>query len=202
MFRSIAASLCSIGNDHPFVPTCLLAERRAQRQSRMPPQRRRHQDDPLGSGLTDASGHFRIDYSGADFRKGTFINVELFGGPDVYFRVETVGRDVVLAEPPSEGRAPGRENIGPCFCVGLCIDQPPVVRHAWFTRVGDFNIYSDMDAGTGLTVSAQPFGFPGAHGGPGFGFWSSMKLVGDCPTTHPSGGQPMRYRFTTRPTGR
>src|SRR5437660_4451577 len=23
-----AASLCSIGNDHPFVPTCLLAERR------------------------------------------------------------------------------------------------------------------------------------------------------------------------------
>jgi hypothetical protein len=83
----------------------------------------------------------------------------------------------------------------------LCIDQPPVVRRAWFTRVGDFNIYSDIDAGTGLTVSAQPFGFPGAHGGPGFGFWSSMKLVGDCPTTHPSGGQPMRYRFTTRATG-
>jgi len=32
-FRSIAVSLCLIGNDHPFVPTCLLAERRAQRQS-------------------------------------------------------------------------------------------------------------------------------------------------------------------------
>jgi len=28
--------------DHPFVPTCRLAERRAQRQSRMPPRRRRH----------------------------------------------------------------------------------------------------------------------------------------------------------------
>ena len=37
-----AASLCSIGNDHPFVPTCLPAERRAQRQSRMPPRMRRH----------------------------------------------------------------------------------------------------------------------------------------------------------------
>lgn len=52
-----------------------------------------------------------------------------------------------------------------------------------------------------LTLSAHPFGVPGAHGGPGFGCWSSMKLIGDCPTTHPSGGQPMRYRFTTRPTG-
>jgi len=159
------------------------------------------QDDPLGSGLTDATGHFRIDYSGADFRKGTFINIELFGGPDVYFRIETVGGDVLLAEPPSEGRAPGRENIGPCFCVELCVEQPPVVRHAWFTRVGDFNIYSDIDPGTGLTNSAQPFGFPGAHGGPGFGFWASMKLVGDCPTKHPAGGQPMRYRFTLRPSG-
>ena len=29
-----AASLCSIGNDHPSVPTCLSAERRAQRQSK------------------------------------------------------------------------------------------------------------------------------------------------------------------------
>ena len=28
-----------------------------------------------------------------------------------------------------------------------------------------------------------------------------MKLVGDCPTTHPSGGQPMRYRFLYRAAG-
>ena len=34
--RAKATSLCSIENNHPFVPTCLLAERRAQRQSRMP----------------------------------------------------------------------------------------------------------------------------------------------------------------------
>ena len=47
------------------------------------------QDDPLGFGVTDAAGHFRIDYTGADFRRGTFINIELFGGPDVYFRIES-----------------------------------------------------------------------------------------------------------------
>jgi hypothetical protein len=35
-------SLCSIESRHPFVPTCLLAKRRAQRQSRMPPRMRRH----------------------------------------------------------------------------------------------------------------------------------------------------------------
>jgi len=159
------------------------------------------QDDPLGFGVTDAGGHFRIDYTGADFRRGTFINIELFGGPDLYFRVESAGGDVLLSEPPNTGRSPGRQNAGPCFCVDLCIEQPPTVRHAWFTRVGDFNIYSDISAATGLTTSAQPAGFPNEHGGPGFGFWGSMKLVGDCPTTHPSGGQPMRYRFLYRAAG-
>jgi hypothetical protein len=42
---------------------------------------------------------------------------------------------------------------------------------------------------------AVPFGFPGAHGGPGFGFFGNLKLMGDCPTTYPTGGPPMRYRF-------
>ena len=158
-------------------------------------------DDPLGFGFTDGAGHFRIDYTGADFRRGTFINIELFGGPDVYFRIESASGDVLLDEPPSTGRNPGRENIGPCFCIDLCVRTPPVVRHAWFTRVGDFNIYSDIDAGTGLTTSAQPAGFPNAHGGPGFGFWGNLKLIGDCPTTHPAGAQAMRYRFLYRPAG-
>jgi hypothetical protein len=158
-------------------------------------------DDPLGSGLTDATGHFRIDYSGADFRRGTWINVELFGGPDVYFRIESMSGDILLDEPPSQGRSAGRENIGPCFCVDLCVEEAPIVRHAWFTRVGDVNVYSDISNTTGLTVSAQPAGFPNQHGGPGFGFWGSLKLIGDCPTTHPAGGQPMRYRFLTRPAG-
>jgi hypothetical protein len=147
-------------------------------------------DDPLGTGTTDANGKFRIDYGGAEFRRGTFIDVELFGGPDVYFRIESPSGTVLLDEPPSMGRSPGRENIGPCFCVDLCVEDAPIVRHAWFTRVGDFNVYSDIDSATGLTSSAQPSGFLNQHGGPGFG---------DCPTTHPSGGQPMRYRFLARP---
>ena len=155
-------------------------------------------DDPLGSGVSDSTGRFRIDYLGVDFRRGTWINVELFGGPDVYFRIEGPSGAVLLAEPPSEGRTPGRENIGPCFCVNLCVEAAPVVRHAWFTRIGDFNIYSDINNTTGLTNTAQPSGFPNQHGGPGFGFWQSPKLVGDCPTAHPATGQAMRYRFLWR----
>jgi hypothetical protein len=46
--------------DHPFVPTCLLAERRAQRQSRMPLRRRRHRHSRRAascvSDMSDSSG--------------------------------------------------------------------------------------------------------------------------------------------------
>ena len=48
-----AASLCSIGNDHPFVPTCRPAEHRAQRQSRMPPRTRRHRRSRRAASLTE-----------------------------------------------------------------------------------------------------------------------------------------------------
>ena len=158
-------------------------------------------DDPIGSGLTDASGKFRIDYLGADFRRGTWINIELIGGPDVYFRIDGPSGTPLLTEHPSQGRAAGRENVGPCCCVALCVKEAPPVEHAWFTRVGDFNLYSDIDSSTGLTTTAQPAGFPNQHGGPGYGFWQSPRLVGDCPTRHPATSQPLRYRFLWRPTG-
>jgi hypothetical protein len=157
-------------------------------------------DDPLGIATTDGDGRFRIDYLGANFRRGTWLNVELVGGPDVYFRLESPSGEIVQ-EPPSTGRNPGRENIGPCFCVALCVKEEPIVSHAWFTRVGEFNINSDISPTTGLTLAAQPAGFPNEHGGPGFGFWSTLKLVGDCPTTHPVTGAALRYRFGTRPSG-
>ena len=161
------------------------------------------QDDALGSGYTDGSGHFRIDYLGADFRKDILgWNIEMFGGPDLYFKVETSAGDVLLAEPSSRGRNPDRENVGPCFCVKLCVKTAPVVTHAWFTRVGDFGIYSDIDhLGTGLSLHSVPFGFPGAHGGPGYGFFGGLKLVGDCPAQYPTGGPLMRYRFLTQVAG-
>jgi hypothetical protein len=159
------------------------------------------QDDPLGSAVTDSSGHFRIDYLASDFMRTPFpfFNLELFGGPDLYFRVEVPGGGVILDEPPSRGRDRDRENAGPCFCVELCVDHPITVKHAWFTHVGDFDINSDFDA-TGKTSVAAPVGMADAHGGPGFAFYdglsgNGLKLVGDCPTTHPGGGEPMRYRF-------
>lgn len=152
-------------------------------------------DDALGSAFTDAAGKFLITYAGVDFRLGTWVDVELIGGPDLYFQVEMPGGDVLLNEGQSRGRAPDRENAGNCFCVELCVEGP-VVKHAWFTRVGDFALYSDINFLTdGRTTHAVPLGFPGAHGGPGFGFFGDLKLVGDCPTTYPSGGPQMRYRF-------
>ena len=159
------------------------------------------QDDPLGTAVTDSSGHFRIDYLAIDFKRTPFpgINIELFGGPDVYFQVES-GGSLLLDEPSSRGRDRDRQNIGPCFCVSLCVNQPGQVKHAWFTHVGDFDINSDIDLTTGQTSHAAPVGMFDAHGGPGFAFYDGLsgyglKLIGDVPTTHPSGGDPMRYRF-------
>jgi hypothetical protein len=159
------------------------------------------QHDALGSAITDGSGHFRINYLAPDFEKTIFswLNIELVGGPDLYFRVETLGGDILIDEPSTRGRAPDRENVGPCFCVDLCVKEAPVVDHAWFTRVGDFDITSDFSA-AGTTTGARPIG-PTGHGGPGFAFFGAIKLIGDCPTHYPGGGAPMRYRFLVGPVG-
>ena len=151
------------------------------------------QDDALGSAMTDAAGKFRIDYSSDDFQKtpfSPFLNLELTGGPDVYFRVETSGGVVLLDEPQSRGRKPDREDRGPCFCVTLCVDvkQQPPFDNPLFTHVGDFHIYGDINAATGLTNNAVL-----GHGGPGYGFFGAPKLRGYCPKQF--SGQPARYRF-------
>jgi len=54
-FRSIEQHPLFDRNDHPFVPTCLPAERRAQRQSRMPSRMRRHRRSRQRSVLDRAS---------------------------------------------------------------------------------------------------------------------------------------------------
>lgn len=151
------------------------------------------QDDPLGTAVTDGAGKFRIDYSTDDFQKTIFtpwINVELTSGPDLYFKVTTAGGQVVLDETQSRGRQPDRENVGPCFCVKLCVDvkETPPFDNPLFTHVGDFHIYGDINPANGLTNSAV-FG----HGGPGFGFFGAIKLKGYCPKQ--ISGQPARYRF-------
>jgi len=132
------------------------------------------QEDELGSDITGPNGHFRIDYTAADFQRTpiSWISWEWVSGPDLYFRVETLGGGTLLAEGPSRARQPDRENVGHCFCVTLCVDEaPPPPIQAIFTHVGHFDIDSHIDATTGLTNSAQPAGMPNQHGGPGFGFF-------------------------------
>lgn len=149
------------------------------------------QDDHLGEGVTDANGHFRIDYTAAAFRPGVFIDVELFGGPDLYFRVETLLGAPLLVEPPSRGRDADRQNAGPCFCVELCLTEapPPPVIEALpvFTHLGGYNYEDDVNSlpsQNGLTKTS------------GRAFYSNVRLNGVLPKT--LNGQPMEYRFEVR----
>lgn len=152
------------------------------------------QDDALGDGVTDATGHFRIDYLAADFKQTIFsptINLEWTGGPDLYFKAETLGGVPLLAEPPSRGRAPDRENAGPCFCVDLCLKESPPVTEPLpvFDALGGYLYASQIEStvpGSGLTV--------GDHRA----FYSTVRLNGILPKT--LGGQPMEYRFEFRTT--
>jgi len=148
------------------------------------------QDDALGSAITDGNGHFRIDYSAADFKKTIFpsVHIELSGGPDVYFRVETLSGTVLLSEPPSRGRSNDRNNRGPCFCVDLCVpkgpSQNPTVLSA-FTNLGGYDFTnSGIDTGaTGLTSDNRAF-------------FSNVRLNGVLAQL--LNGQPLEYMFEVK----
>jgi hypothetical protein len=154
-------------------------------------------DDPLGSATTDLGGNFRIYYTRDDFEKTPFspaLNVELVGGPDVYFTAELAGT-TILQESQAVGRTPARENSGPCLCVDLCTDEvvvgdPETVPH-WM-QVEAFNIHP-----TPGTVGAQ-FSVEGYAGGPAeaFVFGGAVLLKGNCPLKNIATGNPLEYRFT------
>lgn len=152
------------------------------------------QDDKLGEDVTDNTGRFRIYYTKDDFEKtpfSPFIDLELTSGPDVYFEVEDSGGNLVLDEQPSEGRQPGRENVGHCFCETLEVgEETPPYDDPWFTHVGEFHILWDIDPATGRTRWEK-----NGAGGVGWGFHGHTKLEGFCPKTHPTSGDPMFYRF-------
>jgi hypothetical protein len=148
------------------------------------------QDDALGSDVTDGNGYFRIDYSKPDFTPGTVLDIELYGGPDVYFHVKTLSDAPLLIEDPSRGRDPGRNNIGPCFCVNLCVDKdvPQVIDPLpVFTHVGAYHfpteIHSALGA-SGLTVAD------------GRAFFRNIRLNGVLPKR--LNGNPMEYQFRVR----
>lgn len=144
------------------------------------------QDDDLGFAFTDAAGKFLITYSGVDFRQGTWLDVELIGGPDVYFRVETPGGAVLLTEPQSRGRASDRENVGNCFCVELCLEEAPPITEPYpvFRYVGGYNFLTAIDSsplGDGKTLADDR------------AFYSTLRLNGIL--SKKLNGSPMEYRF-------
>jgi len=79
------------------------------------------------------------------------------------------------------------------FCICLC---PNPALQPWFTTVGYFGIYSDIDGTSGKTNKGLPFPSLSSHGGPNFAFHGQLQLGGFCPTTSPAfPGVAMKYRF-------
>jgi hypothetical protein len=150
------------------------------------------QDDPLGSATTDGSGRFRIYYAPPAFKEGTFIDVELFGGPDIYFYVDSSLGTPLLREDPSRGRDSDRENAGPCFCVEICVeggpeDTPDDEPYPAFHSIGNYLYETEIDsapAGTGRTLSGDR------------AFYATLRLNGVGAKTFDGG--PMEYKFQSR----
>jgi hypothetical protein len=150
-------------------------------------------DDFLGQDVTDINGHFRIDYTSADFKQtflSPWINVETpFGspiGPDVYFKVETLSGTVLINETRPVGFQPGRTNIGPCFCIDLCVDTPPdghVDTIPLFESVGAYSVQpaDNHFTAAGLTTSGN------------YAFTDTLPLIGILPDGQNS--QPLEYHF-------
>jgi hypothetical protein len=161
------------------------------------------QDDPLGSGVTDATGHFRIDYTSEDFMVtplSPWINFELVGGPDVYFKA-TLGTDVILDEPRSKGRTPGRENIGPCFCVELCSDKVTggcgVSCQPHWQKVWDFDIHPDAgNVGSKFSTEGYAGGAAASYVFGDMNYRQGVLLRGNCPLINPAApANKLQYRF-------
>lgn len=156
------------------------------------------QDDALGSAVTSAAGIFRIDYPGSAYRKGTWIDVELFGGPDVYFKITDSGGTVLAPqEDRSVGRAPGRSDTGPCACFELCVDVPvppsdPGAIPSIWTGVGIAFTIPDSSA-------LNSFDAAGFAGSSKFALSGAIRMTGSA-ALRTSVGNPIEYRFLVSPT--
>ncbi|HEY9834045.1 MAG TPA: hypothetical protein V6D26_26065 [Stenomitos sp.] len=157
------------------------------------------EDDSLGSAVTDASGKFRIDYTTEDFQKTPFsplINFEIFSGPDLYFRIETLGGALLLAEDRLRGRQPDRGNVGNCFCVDLCVQPGQIVptpeQTPHWLRVEGFKVHpSTSDPASNFL----PEGYAGLPEN-SFTFGGNIALYGNCPRKNIAPpNNPLKYRF-------
>ncbi|MDZ7693355.1 MAG: hypothetical protein U5K69_19935 [Balneolaceae bacterium] len=144
------------------------------------------QDDELGQVQTDINGKFKIYYTRTDFEQTPIssIDIEMIGGPDVYFEVE-YGGDLIIDEDQSDGRQPGRENVGHCFCAGvLCWDAPvpdPTEQPHW-ERIENLEVPVDFDTD----------GYAGSNK------WvmnDTLDLHGNMPLRNPVTNNPLKYRF-------
>lgn len=80
------------------------------------------------------------------------------------------------------------------LCICVCPNQ---ALEPWFTTVGSFNIYADINGATGLTNKSLPVTLSMPYGGgPNFAFFEQLTLGGNCPAYSPiSPSTPMQYRF-------
>ena len=154
-------------------------------------------DDTLGFAMTDADGHFRIDYSSVDFKK-TFLspwfNVEtdpnflsFQSGPDVYFKAELAGTTLI-----NETKANARKNVPYCLCVTLCseiavTDPDESFPSAW-TGIG-----AKFSASYG--TSAPDFDAEGYASSDKNVLFSTIKLTGQA-ALKSAAGHPIEYRFS------
>lgn len=149
------------------------------------------EDDPLGEAITDANGKFRIDYLTEDFQKtplSPFISFEWIGGPDIYFGIEAPDGTPLLTEPRTQGRTPGRENAGNCFCIELCLKEAPPTKPPTiplFTNVGIYHVdpsYGDFTS-EGLTSAGK------------YAFTDTIPLIGILPDGQSPKAYEYRFRF-------
>jgi hypothetical protein len=165
-------------------------------------------DDNLGSDTTDASGHFRIDYSSIKFKQtflSPWINVEtdpglpltFQSGPDVYFKA-SIGSLALI----NETKANRRNNVGYCLCVKLCtkvpiVDDPGEVLPSAWTGIGlAFNITTG--------VGPKDFDVNGYAGSGKYALTGTLRLTGQA-ASKSAAGNPIEYRFlvsdVTTPNG-
>lgn len=159
-------------------------------------------DDNLGTATTDSNGHFRIDYTSADFKKtflSPWINIEtdpsflsFQSGPDVYFKAELGGTKLV-----DETKADARKNVGFCLCVNLCSDvnvvdpNDPNFPSAW-TGIGA--AFSSSYGSSSYDFDADGFAGSGKNV-----LYSVIRLTGQAALRSGS-GNPIEYRFRVSDT--
>ena len=110
------------------------------------------------------------------------------GGPG-RLRQGGARRQPIITETQADGRKPGRQNVGHCFCLDLCTDKvvvgdPETVPHWQQVEVFDIHPATVMPGSTFDTL-----GYADTAGG-AYVFGGSVTLRGNCPLTEHRHGQP------------